>query len=101
MITTALTISLIILGVYLSTRDDMIFGKLRAWLQTKMDKVFGVKVSDWLQKPLFECCYCMASVWTLVLSPYFSISWYDIPIMILVVCGINVVLGGVLKYLEL
>jgi hypothetical protein len=89
MITASLNISLIILGVHASTRDGMIFERPRAAIQNVMDRMLGVVWSERLQKPLFSCVVCMASVWSLILSPYFGIAWYNIPAIILTVAGIN------------
>jgi len=102
-ILTALNISLCILAVYACTREGMILERPRAAVQTFLDRVCGYSLSEWLQKPLFGCLVCMASLWTLVLSPVFSVKLWDIPIMALTVCGINYVLWkfiGLCKNIE-
>jgi len=88
MIETVIIVSLVIFGIHVSTREDMLFGRARAWFQTKMDNAFGVEKSEWLMKPLSECQYCMSSIWVIVLSPFFGLTLIEIPITILAVCGI-------------
>lgn len=92
MIETSLNISLIILGIHAAMQDGMILERPRVSIQNAMDKIFGVVWSEWLQKPLFSCVTCMSSVWSIVLSPYFGMSWYDVPVVILTVAGLNFVI---------
>ncbi len=94
MIITSLQISLCILAIYACTRDGMILGKLRAYIQTLIDKIFGVEASEWVCKPLFECITCMASVWGIIGCIVFGVSLIDWPVTILMVCGINVIFKG-------
>jgi hypothetical protein len=96
----ALKISLCIIGIYIATRDDMIFGRPRAWIQTKMDRILGFEKSEWLQKPLFECQYCMSSFWSVVLSPILGVRVIDIPITILMVCGLIYIINLFNKHNE-
>jgi hypothetical protein len=97
---TALHISLCILAVYSSTREGMILSRPRAAMHSFMDRIFGVVWSEWLSKPLFDCFVCMASFWTLVLSPVFDVKIIDIPITMLMVCGINTIFSALLKYMR-
>lgn len=46
--------ALAIIGLHVSTWDDMIFDKVARWVELRTGR---------LSKPLFNCPTCMASVW--------------------------------------
>lgn len=95
---TALNISLCILAVHACTWDGMVLERPRAAVQTLLDKLVGVERSEWLQKPLFGCLTCMASVWGVFGCITFSVPLLDWPITILTVCGINTLFSTLLRY---
>lgn len=76
-------ISLIILGIYVCFRQGMILGWVRIAVANKLDRWAGIKWSRYVQKPLWDCLPCMASVWTIVLT------WQVNMWQILAVCGLN------------
>jgi hypothetical protein len=78
----------------------MIFHRVCAWVATKMDRLFGVERSHWMQIPMWGCLTCMASLWTLALSPVFSVGLVDIPITMLIVCGINALINKIMYRYE-
>ncbi len=100
---TLLLNSLIIWGFYYAFLPDMIFSSIADWFDTitieriKDDNVVEtVYLLEWLEKPLFSCPYCMASLhsylfFTLDLPIYF---W---PFYILALCGFN---GWVANYVD-
>jgi len=79
----ALILSIQILAIYILFSQGMLLGSVRIYTANKFDSWFGLKASRYIQKPLWDCFPCMASVWTIVLTHDFSIG------MILLVCGIN------------
>ena len=63
MITTTLTLSLAIMGIYIAFQwPGMIFRPVKDWLDGYLPL--------WATKPLYNCPTCMASVWTLA---YFAV----------------------------
>jgi len=80
-------ISLICVGIHVCFLDGMVFECLR------IEKYLHSKL-QWFVKPLYDCLPCMASVWTCI------ILWkIDIKAM-LIVCGINAILAGVLQFFD-
>lgn len=82
--------SLFINGVKDAFSKGEIFGGLAAW----MDKVLK---KEWIKKPIFKCCKCMASVYgALTFFPFaiylFGWRWEEIPVYIFDV--------GILVYLN-
>lgn len=113
--------SLVIVAIHACTWDGMIFGGLRAWMDDKLTIVdndfpgeseypYRPKIYQrQIMKPLYSCIICMASVWgTLIYSiviatwrgvaapAWFASHWLlaYVP-YILVVCGINVLISGI------
>lgn len=86
MIQHAIILSLQILAIHLAFSDGNIFSPVRGMGGNLLDKVFGKITSITIQKPLWDCYVCMASVWTITLSRSFDI------FLILLVCGINYII---------
>lgn len=83
--------SLEILAIY------MIWGKMlerqRAFVATMFDKWFGLKMSKYIQAPLWDCYICMSSVWTIVLmigSIHNPLHLFEYA---LTVCGISTIIN--------
>lgn len=89
MMEAVLLLSLCITGIYVSFQSGMIFGDLRAALASSMDKALGKKVSRYIQKPLWDCLPCMASIWVIILT------WGIDVLLILAVCGLNALIDSV------
>lgn len=92
MIITALILSLQITAVYIVFRQGMLLGWFRIMMANVLDKRFGMLRSRYIQKPLWDCLPCMASVWTIILM------WKIDVRMILLVCGMNVIINKFLDY---
>lgn len=92
MLESALQYSLMITAIYFSCFDGNIFSPVREMLATGLDKIFGKVASKYIQKPLWDCLPCMASVWTIFLS--FSLDFQ----MILLVCGFNILIDQFVKH---
>lgn len=79
--------SFAILGVHQTTNEGMIFEKLATWCEYNLP--------EWLNKPLWACPYCMASIHsTYFFVPYAIITeqsfvWW--PIYIFTLCGFNII----------
>lgn len=86
MITEAIYISLQILALHILFRQGNLLFSLRRATANVLDRYTGLTASRYIQKPLWDCLPCMASVWTITLT--FSL---DIP-LILAVCGCNTLL---------
>jgi hypothetical protein len=93
----ALKISLCIIAIHECTQEGMIFYRVRAFVATIMDRLFGDRRSEWLQMPLWGCVICMASCWGVVFSMVLGVAWSDVPVTILMVCGINVLFSRVIN----
>ena len=92
----ALKISLCIVAVYECTQEGMILHRARAWAATQMDRRLGDARSEWLQKPLWGCLICMSSIWGLIFSVAFEVALIDVPLTILMVCGVNSLINRVI-----
>lgn len=102
----AIFISLIILGIYVTTWPGMIFNKPAELIQKLIDltirKLFGLEVmvahrtTLTICKPLFGCLICMSSVWTIVIWLIDDHSFMLIPMM-LVVAGLNTIIVSIIK----
>lgn len=55
-----------------------------------------------MRKPLFECMICMSSVWTVLMLYCFNMPIMRLQtiVVMLTVCGINVILDSVIGYLR-
>ena len=55
-LTVFVTTILCIFGLHVAMMPNMVFGRLRAWLDSKI-------TDEYYQKPLYACPKCMSSVW--------------------------------------
>lgn len=78
-------------GIFISFKDGMIFSSFRIAIATFLDKVFGLKNSKVIQKPMWDCLACMSSFWTIIITQSFNIE------LILIVCTLNYILSYVLN----
>lgn len=76
-------LSFMITGIYTAFQQGNVLGWLRIFLANQMDKAIGIKWSRYVQKPLWDCLPCMASLWTIVLT------WSVDPLLVIAVCGLN------------
>jgi hypothetical protein len=98
MIELALILSLQITAIYVCFQEGMLLGWLRIFLANWLDKYLGSKISRYVQKPIWDCLPCMASVWTLLLALRYIREPDIIMALILIVCGINVLIDKILDY---
>lgn len=91
MATIAIKLSLIITAIHLLFQQGMLLGWFRIMTANMFDWLFGLKVSTYIQKPLWECLPCMASFWTIILT--FSVNLE----LIFIVCGINILIDKALE----
>lgn len=93
MLQTIVVYSLIITGIYVAFQQGNVLGWLRIAVANGLDKAIGKKWSRYIQKPLWDCLPCMASVWTVVLDVATGVSpWQLLLLLILGVCGLNALL---------
>jgi hypothetical protein len=85
--------SLIITGIHIAFQEGMVLSPVRVFLANKLDALAGKRWSTYIQKPLWACMPCMASVWGLILLGV------NIP-AILAVCGLNVIISQSLTFGE-
>jgi hypothetical protein len=85
--------SLIITGLHFAFMQGNVLSPVRVFVANYLDKWFGQKVSKYIQKPLWACMPCMASVWGLILCGL------NIPV-ILGVCGLNVIISQAVDFGE-
>lgn len=87
---------LVILGIVQTTDLDMIFEEPAKWAKQH--------ISPWIRKPLFECVYCMSSLWgTIVFWIWMQdftadnlIIW---PFYVLALCGLSkLVMDNLVKF---
>ena len=86
MITKAIEISFIITAIYVIFQQGMLLGCFRINTANLFDWLFGRKVSTYIQKPLWDCLPCMAGFLTIIITFSFNL------LLILLVCGINVLI---------
>jgi hypothetical protein len=98
MIELALILSLQITAIYVCFQEGMLLGWLRIIWANWLDKYLGSKISRYVQKPIWDCLPCMASVWTLLLVLRYTHDPITILQLILIVCGINVLIDKTLDY---
>lgn len=92
MIINAIILSLQITAIYIVFQQGMLLGWMRIAMANMFDTTFGKKRSRYIQKPLFDCLPCMASVWTTILTQEIDLG------MILLVCGLNLIIEKFLDY---
>lgn len=86
MLERAITISLQITAIYIVFQQGNLLGWLRIKGANWLDARFGKLTSLYIQKPLWDCLGCMASVWGVLLSWSFDLR------ILLCVCGINCII---------
>lgn len=102
MIIEAIILSLMITAIYVVFESGMLLGRFTGPIATVIDEtcIFCFKMtkaanpmtrgkiaSRYIQKPLWDCLPCMASVWVMLLTWSFNVK------LMLVVCGINVIIS--------
>jgi hypothetical protein len=87
-----LYLSLIITAIYTLFSEGNALSWLRVWCANQLDLCFGLKMSKYIQKPLWDCLPCMASIWGIVLTWSFDVK------LLLIVCGLNVIIDKILSY---
>lgn len=92
MLKASMLISLQITAIYVAMWDGNILGWLRAFIATGLDQLLSVRISRYIQKPIWDCLPCMASVWTILLACRIDL------LLILTVCGINVIIDQFIKH---
>ena len=95
--------SLIITGIYTSFQEGNIFSFIRVFYANIFDKAFGRKASRYIQKPLWDCLPCMGSIWTILLSWIVTenVTWRIDVLLILAVCGLNLIIDRIIDRLEI
>ena len=91
--------SLLIMGFRRATEHGLILEKIGDIL----DKDYKNKIITFILKPIYTCIYCMSSIYSIVMYSIFMeyslTSIYELPIIILAVCGLNGIIYN-LNYLE-
>jgi hypothetical protein len=86
-------ITLMNVAVHAAFWEGMIFGWFRISVANTADQLFGKKWSIILQKPIWDCLTCMASIWTLIwvmIFPGLTIhNVWELLEVILVVAGMS------------
>lgn len=83
---TSIIISLVCVGIYVTTWEGMIFYKLANRIKSVLEK----RKLSMLHKPLFGCLTCMSSFWTLVAWFIDDCNFHLLWVM-LCVAGINTI----------
>jgi hypothetical protein len=84
-------ISLSCIGINATTWRDMVFAGLADRIEKYITGLIGFHAGCALCKPLFRCPMCMASFWSLLFWLICGMVFNPV-LMILTVCGLNVVL---------
>jgi hypothetical protein len=92
MLVQAIILSLQITAVYIVFQQGMLLGDVKIKAANYFDKYLGPTKSRYVQKPIWDCLMCMASVWTIILTLSFNI-----PLMLLV-CGINTLIDKIIHH---
>lgn len=100
----AAVLSLTVTAIYVLFREGMFLGRLKklgnALIEHLVCSVMGSAAktyvdrkrwATYIQKPVWGCLSCMASLWTILLTWSFDIK------LILVVCGLNAIIGNILS----
>lgn len=86
--------SLIITAIHIAFKPGNVLSFLRVWIANGLDITVGMKWSKYVQKPLWDCLPCMASVWTIVITGRFDV------LLICAVCGLNVIISQALIFAD-
>ncbi|HRH61220.1 MAG TPA: hypothetical protein PL045_11650 [Chitinophagaceae bacterium] len=75
----------------------MILYPLRELLE-KICESLPPEINLWLRKPLFECLFCMSSVWGILFTiPIFSFTWHYIT-MLFALAGFNYIVQLIISH---
>lgn len=100
----ALKLSLQITAIHVIFIQGELLGWLRIWAANNIDEACintckklklekpvtrGKAASEYIQKPMWGCVKCMASIWTILLTNSINIP------LIFIVCGINVLIDKI------
>lgn len=92
-------LSCMIAAIYCAFGQGNILGWFRIWCANGLDRAFGKKASRYIQKPLWDCLACMASLWSVILMWTFDIM-PDTPRIffaeVLITCGLNYIIDNLL-----
>lgn len=106
MLTQALILSLQIIAIKVSFMEGMWMGWFQIGVANILDRIVGLKWSRYIQKPLWDCFPCMASLWVMILSGSFVFDFRsmrfntDLMLMILLVSGINFIIDIIIPDYE-
>ncbi len=90
MIQEALAISLQIVALHVACWHGNLLAGVKSRIGNFLAKRCGRREAILIQKPLYDCLPCMASVWTCLLSWSFDVK------LILVVAGLNVIVERII-----
>lgn len=94
MIERIIILSLIITGIHVVFQQGNMLSSVRVLVANWLDNTIGKKWSCYVQKPLWCCIPCMASVWTIVLT-------WDVDVfLICAVCGLNLIISRIIEQEE-
>lgn len=85
MIHEAVILALMITGIHVCFQEGMVFGWYRIMVANLLDWMVGMRVSTYIQKPLWGCMPCMSGIWTIILTLSFTVHTLCLA---LIVCGI-------------
>lgn len=91
MLQLVIIISLAITGIHIAFQDGNVLMLPRIWIANVLDRSLGKKWSRIVQKPMWDCMPCMASVWGFPFAVYFIGDWRVLP-AVLAVSGLNTVI---------
>ena len=85
------TTSLKILFVWAAMQPGMILYPIR-WLMDQLLYLLPIKIMLYSRKPLYDCMFCMASVWGFVFTrEYWALSW-DYFNLLFAIAGLNYII---------
>jgi len=84
---TMLLNSFFIIGLYICTREDMIFGFVERYYNT----TFGIL--KWILTPIIGCYQCMASVWSVPFFIFAGLEWYLLVVYSVCLVSLNTLIG--------
>jgi hypothetical protein len=91
MLSLAIITSLKILFVFAAMKEGMILFSLRRIIDWMIDPL-PVGVFLWLRKPLYDCLFCMSSVWGIIFTyQYAAFAWHYLTLLF-AVGGINYII---------
>lgn len=86
----AFILSIQIIAIHVCFMEGMILGWFRISTANMLDWLVGKRWSKIIQKPLWDCFTCMASLWVIVLTFSFDIK------LILLVAGLNFIIDKII-----